>query len=77
MRLAIPILINCILVLLIYLAEKYTSAKKLPYMTKQIIIGILFGGVSSFASSYGVMMLGTVVNAQRSSRNRTTNRSFR
>ena len=64
MRLAIPILINCILVLLIYLAEKYTSAKKLPYMTKQIIIGILFGGVSSFASSYGVMMLGTVVNVR-------------
>ena len=64
MRLAIPILINCLLVLGVYLADKYTSAKKLPYMTKQFIIGILFGGVSSFASSYGVEWLGAVVNVR-------------
>ena len=44
MRLAIPILINSILVLVIYLADKYTNLKKLPYMTKQITIGVLFGG---------------------------------
>ena len=64
MRLIIPILINCILVLAVYLADKYTFAKKLPYMTKQIIIGILFGGVSAFASSYGVEWLGAVVNVR-------------
>ena len=64
MRLAIPILINCILVLGVYLADKYTVAKKLPYMTKQIIIGILFGGVSAFASSFGVEWLGAVVNVR-------------
>ena len=64
MRLAIPILINCILVLCVYLADKYTSAKKLPYMVKQIIIGVLFGGVSAFASSYGVEWLGAVVNVR-------------
>ena len=64
MRLAIPILINCILVLGVYLADKYTSAKKLPHMTKQIIIGVLFGGVSAFASSYGVEWLGAVVNVR-------------
>ena len=64
MRLAIPILINCILVLGVYLADKYTPAKKLPYMTKQIIIGVLFGGVSAFASSYGVEWLGAVVNVR-------------
>ena len=58
MRLAIPILINCILVLGVYLGEKYTTLKKLPYMTKQIIIGVLFGAVSAFASSYGVNWLG-------------------
>ena len=46
MRLIIPILINCALVLAVYMAEKHTPAKKWPYMTKQIIIGILFGGVS-------------------------------
>ena len=64
MRLAIPIIINCILVLGVYLAEKYTKFKKLPYMTQQIIIGILFGAVSMFASSYGVEWLGTVVNVR-------------
>ena len=64
MRLAIPILINSILVLGVYLADKYTSLKKLPYMTKQIIIGVLFGGVSAFASSYGVEWLGAVVNVR-------------
>ena len=64
MRLTIPILINCMLVLGVYLADKYTPAKKLPYMTKQIIIGILFGGVSAFASSYGVEWLGAVVNVR-------------
>ena len=34
MRLLIPILMNCALVLVVYLLEKYTPAKKLPYMAK-------------------------------------------
>jgi LytS/YehU family sensor histidine kinase len=64
MKLIVPILINCILVLGIYLADKYTPWKKLPYWTKQIVIGVLFGGVSAFASGYGVEWLGTVVNVR-------------
>ena len=64
MRLAIPIIINCILVLGVYLADKYTKFKNLPYMTKQIIIGVLFGCVSAFASSFGMEWLGTVVNVR-------------
>ena len=64
MRLIIPILLNCILVLSVYLVDKYTPAKKMPYMAKQIIIGLLFGGVSAFASSYGVELLGTTVNVR-------------
>ena len=64
MELIIPILLNCILVLGIYLADKYTSFKKLPYITKQIIIGIIFGCSSAFASSYGVKWLGAVVNVR-------------
>ena len=64
MRLVVPILLNCLLVVLVYLADKYTPAKKLPYMKKQIIIGVLFGGVSAFASSYGVEWLGAVVNVR-------------
>ena len=64
MELIVPILINCTLVLCVYLADKYTSANKLPYMAKQLIIGVLFGGVSAFASSYGVDWLGAVVNVR-------------
>ena len=64
MRLIVPILLNCILVLGIYLMDKYTPAKKAPHMAKQIVIGLLFGGVSAFASSYGVEWLGTTVNVR-------------
>ena len=64
MKLIVPILFNCLLVILVYLADKYTPAKKLPYMAKQTIIGVLFGGVSAFASSYGVEWLGAVVNVR-------------
>ena len=64
MKLAIPILVNCILVCGVYLADKYTCVKKLRYMTKQIIIGLLFGCVAAYASSYGVEWLGAVVNVR-------------
>ena len=64
MRLIVPIFINCLLVLAVYLVDKYTSVKKLPYMAKQIIVGVLFGGVSAFASSFGVEWLGAVVNVR-------------
>ncbi|MBQ1210429.1 MAG: hypothetical protein IIX68_01320, partial [Clostridia bacterium] len=64
MRLVIPILLNCALVLGVYLADKYTAFKKLPWIAKQIVIGLLFGGVSAFASSHGMEWLGTVVNVR-------------
>ena len=64
MRLIVPILLNCILVLAVYLSDKYTAVKKLSYMKKQVIIGVLFGCVSAFASGYGVNWLGTVVNVR-------------
>ena len=64
MKLSIPILLNCLLVLGVYLAEKHTPVKKMPYVARQVIIGILFGAVSAFASSYGVEWLGTVVNVR-------------
>ena len=64
MRLIVPILLNCILVLAVYLSDKHTAAKKLSYMKKQILVGVLFGCVSAFASGYGVNWLGTVVNVR-------------
>ncbi len=64
MRLIIPILMNCLLVVAVYSADKYTPFKRFTNATKQITIGILFGGVSAFASSYGVEWLGAVVNVR-------------
>ncbi len=64
MRLLIPILLNCILVMGVYLMDKYTPIKKWPYLAKQVSIGLLFGCVSAFASSFGVQWLGTVVNVR-------------
>ncbi len=64
LRLLVPILLNCALVLGVYLADKHTYVRNLPYFTKQIIIGVLFGGVSAFASSFGVEWLGTIVNVR-------------
>ena len=64
MRLIIPILVNCALVLAVYLADKHTPAKKMPYMAKQVVIGLLFGCVSAFASGFGVSMMGTIVNVR-------------
>ena len=62
--LALSIALNCALVLCVYLAGKYTPAKKLPYMAQQIIIGVIFGGASAYASGHGVEWLGTVVNVR-------------
>ena len=64
MELIIPILLNCLLVLGFYLVDKYTTFKKIPYIHKQIIIGVIFGMSSAFASSYGVEWLGAVVNVR-------------
>ena len=64
MQLIIPVLLNSLLVVFIYLADKFAPVKKLPYMAKQTIIGLLFGGVSAFASGYGVEWLGTTVNVR-------------
>ena len=64
MELLVPIILNCVLVFCVYMAEKHTAIKKLSYIKKQIIIGVLFGGVSAFASSFGVEWLGTVVNVR-------------
>ena len=64
MKLIVPILLNCTLVFAVYLAYRSEPAKKMSYKTKQVIIGLLFGCVSAFASSYGVQWLGTTVNVR-------------
>ena len=62
--LILSIAINCVLVVGIYLLNKYTPLKNWSYIKKQILIGVLFGGASAFASSFGVEWLGAVVNVR-------------
>lgn len=64
MKLLVPILLNCIFVTLFYLLDKKTGFKKLKFTSKQILIGVIFGGLSAFASGYGVDILGTVANVR-------------
>ncbi len=64
MKLLVPIFLNCIFVALFYLLDKKTKFKNTNYITKQILIGIAFGGLSAFASGYGVEFLGTVANVR-------------
>ena len=64
MKLLVPILLNCVFVTLFYLLDKKTNFKKLSFISKQIIIGVVFGGLSAFASSYGVELLGTIANVR-------------
>ncbi len=64
MKLLVPILLNCVFVTVFYLLEKKTKFKNLNYITKQILIGLVFGGLSAFASGYGVEILGTVANVR-------------
>ena len=62
--LIISIILNCALAIGVYLLDLYTPFKKCTYIKKQIIIGVLFGGASAFASSFGVEWLGAVVNVR-------------
>ena len=64
MKLLLPISINILLVIIFYLANKKTKFQKLSYMKKQVVIGVLFGGLSCFASSFGFDVFGTVANVR-------------
>ena len=63
-KLLLPISINILLVIIFYLANRKTNFQKLSSMKKQIIIGIMFGGLSCFASSFGFDVFGTVANVR-------------
>ena len=64
MKLLVPILLNCFFVIAFYLLDKKSKFKNLNYTSKQILIGLIFGGLSAFASGYGVEILGTVANVR-------------
>ena len=64
MKLLVPIFLNCVFVTAFYLLDKKTRFRNLSFISKQIFIGLIFGGLSAFASGYGVEILGTVANVR-------------
>lgn len=52
---------------LVYLAERTKAARKMPYMAKQILIGIMFGALAIMGTECGVKIEGAVINARDAS----------
>lgn len=65
--LSIVALLPVILSTLIYLAERTKAISKIPYAVKQIIIGILFGGLAILGTEFGVKTDGAIINARDAS----------
>lgn len=60
-------LLPVVLSTLIYLAKKTKAISKIPYAVKQIIIGILFGGLAILGTEFGVKTDGAIINARDAS----------
>lgn len=52
---------------LVYMAERTKAARKMPYMAKQILIGIMFGALAIMGTECGVKIEGAVINARDAS----------
>ncbi|MGN1131615.1 MAG: LytS/YhcK type 5TM receptor domain-containing protein, partial [Ruminococcus sp.] len=53
--------------LLTYFAEKKTAFRKLPYMARQIVMGIVFGGLAIISNTFGIDLGGAEVNSRDAS----------
>lgn len=52
---------------LVYLVGRTKIVGRMPYLAKQIIIGILFGGMAVLGTEFGVKIDGAVINARDAS----------
>lgn len=66
LNLLITALVNALLSVFLYAAEKKTAFKKMPYKAKQLLYGVLFGAVAVFSSTSlgGVNIGGAVINVR-------------
>lgn len=65
-KLLVTALCNAALATLLYILEKRTALKKMPYMAKQTLYGVLFGLIAIYSSTPlgGVDMGGAIVNVR-------------
>lgn len=52
---------------LIYLAERTNAARKIPYIAREVLIGIMFGALAIMGTEFGVKIDGAVINARDAS----------
>ena len=52
--LSVVALLPVILSALIYLAERTKAIRKLPYAVRQLLIGVLFGGLAILGTEFGI-----------------------
>ncbi len=60
-------LVSCIAIVLtivFYLLERKTKFNKLPFMVRQVIIGVVFGAAAIFGTEKGVPITGAMLNAR-------------
>ncbi len=67
LKLSALALVPILVAMVVYIVDKDTKAKELPYMVKQIIIGVLFGLVACLASQFGVSTQGVIMNVRGAS----------
>lgn len=65
-RLIIAVISNVAITALIYLAQRYTAFKKLPYMLEQLIIGVVFGMLAVYSSENGIIYEKYIINVRDS-----------
>lgn len=52
---------------LIYLTERTKVASKMSYIARQVIIGIMFGGLAILGTEFGIKIDGAIINARDAS----------
>ena len=67
MLLMLSVFLNALLAVLLYALDKHMSAKKLPYRSKQLLIGCLFGGLAAFSSEFGIPFQDIIINVRDAS----------
>lgn len=67
MNLILPVLSNALLTTALYALEKRKSVQKIPYLTRQAVIGLLFGILAAFSSEFGIPYNDVIINVRDAS----------
>ena len=63
-RLGLSALIPVAVSVVLYIIDRKTPFSKLPYMAKQVLFGIIFGGVAVLGTEFGISITGVVMNVR-------------